>query len=681
MTSIILSYPQHLDLQGLAETTSQSLALLTPWVLLGESTKNSAVRRVSAAATKYIAAIKLGVSAAYTGFAVTQNIMFLTKSDLMMDEKELQHYLVGMLERARKARGNANKAFEAFREVRQEIFVITQDLQTELQLFGEQDASDEGIIKTPYSLNLSKMIYLESASGLSSITNLPRDLQEAVEVLVLFSQSTSAFASWWDWVMIEADPQIKSKPVEFEFHIDSLRDKEVVKRWGELRLQYTAYVQMVGKIEDANPRLFPLSSSGILSNDLYQQPSRGQTEQAEQRKLACFLSEDNAHSSSAIVLATQESGSQTPKNYFKCLCQSPSGPNVAQPDAGALTTTSSSQLLMTSGARPDQHCTTLSGSTTVKESHAYSSLASGVATQENGSQAPNDFKCLYQSPSDPNAAQPDASALTTTSSSQLIMTSGARPDQHCTTLSGHTTMKGSHAHSSSASGVVTQENKSQTPKDFNCLYQSPSDPNAAQPDAIALTTTSSSQLIMTSGARPEQHCKTLSGSTTVKGSQRVAPTEPRGFLEGLVKAGWSIKKALEKHTHMWMADAGGDVVCPNPEQAHLTKQGLDQGARQHQSFDTMNVFTGPESYVGYSFPDGRPQIIPGRATTGDKRYVILCKDLSWSSYISASVGSVQILEEKKCLLMLHFQCHPSPTHRFYSLAIKCKFLPIRGMSV
>ncbi|KAF8890825.1 hypothetical protein CPB84DRAFT_1784619 [Gymnopilus junonius] len=53
--------------------------------------------------------------------------------------------------------------------------------------------------------------------------------------------------------------------------------------------------------------------------------------------------------------------------------------------------------------------------------------------------------------------------------------------------------------------------------------------------------------------------------------------------------------------------------------------------------------------------------------------VIISEDLSKSSYMSASLSNVQVLEKNKCLLILQLQCHPSSHRRFTSLRIKWRF--------
>ncbi|KAF8153796.1 hypothetical protein B0H34DRAFT_676707 [Crassisporium funariophilum] len=171
----------------------QSLALLKPWTLLGKSTDNLVVQRVSAEAAQYVDAIKLGVSAAYSGFTATEEVVFLAESLPSNDPADLQRYL-------------------------------------------ECPSTDS------------------PATALNTLNTLPQDLQEVIEVLVRFADNTSDFAVWWDWVKIESDPQISNQPMEFR--LDFLRDKNVINRSRELRSQYTDYVQMVGETEDTDPHFF-----------------------------------------------------------------------------------------------------------------------------------------------------------------------------------------------------------------------------------------------------------------------------------------------------------------------------------------------------------------------------------------------------------------------------------------
>ena len=57
---------------------------------------------------------------------------------------------------------------------------------------------------------------------------------------------------------------------------------------------------------------------------------------------------------------------------------------------------------------------------------------------------------------------------------------------------------------------------------------------------------------------------------------------------------------------------------------------------------------------------------------------VLSHEISTSSYISASLAAVQILEKNKCLLILEFQCHTSSGRRFDHMTIKWNFRPVHG---
>uniref|UniRef100_A0A8H7XV97 Uncharacterized protein n=1 Tax=Psilocybe cubensis TaxID=181762 RepID=A0A8H7XV97_PSICU len=59
--------------------------------------------------------------------------------------------------------------------------------------------------------------------------------------------------------------------------------------------------------------------------------------------------------------------------------------------------------------------------------------------------------------------------------------------------------------------------------------------------------------------------------------------------------------------------------------------------------------------------------------------VIISEELSSTSYLSASLSTVQVLEPHRCLVILQFQCHPSPSRRFNALRIKWKLKSVRGV--
>lgn len=75
----------------------------------------------------------MGVSAAYSGFTVTEEVLFLASALPIEDHEDLQQYLVGMMDLAREARENANNAFQAFRNVRADIYDVSWS--TQLCLF------------------------------------------------------------------------------------------------------------------------------------------------------------------------------------------------------------------------------------------------------------------------------------------------------------------------------------------------------------------------------------------------------------------------------------------------------------------------------------------------------------------------------------------------------------------
>lgn len=87
---------------------------------------------------------------------------------------------------------------------------------------------------------------LKSSQHPSQTSNdFPKYRKEELDVLVQFGDYLSKYADWWDWIKVETDPTPSTKGQPVAFQLDSLIDPEAVKRWTQLRSQYTAYVQMV----------------------------------------------------------------------------------------------------------------------------------------------------------------------------------------------------------------------------------------------------------------------------------------------------------------------------------------------------------------------------------------------------------------------------------------------------
>ena len=82
--------------------------------------------RLSQQAEKYVDAIQLTVLAAYSGFTVTEDVLYLSTAiqDTIEDKEDLERYIMGMLALATQSRENSNKALEAFRDIRKELIGV-----------------------------------------------------------------------------------------------------------------------------------------------------------------------------------------------------------------------------------------------------------------------------------------------------------------------------------------------------------------------------------------------------------------------------------------------------------------------------------------------------------------------------------------------------------------------------
>ncbi|KAF4623298.1 hypothetical protein D9613_002301 [Agrocybe pediades] len=234
--SFTLTNPQDYDLQQLIQVTRESLALLKPWTVVKPSSdppkteQDTLVKGIALQASKYVAAIQMGVAAAYSGFTVTEEVLFLADLDTVEEEEDILQYLKGMNELANQARENANKAFEAFRNVRTDIYATVTKLNPEALDKNYKPAQRK-------------------------FPNLPLFKHADIETLAKFADQISAYANWWDRMKIETHPPFRSgQPVEE--YLAVFKDPTLIRRWKNLRAQYAAYVQMITEMEDADPHFF-----------------------------------------------------------------------------------------------------------------------------------------------------------------------------------------------------------------------------------------------------------------------------------------------------------------------------------------------------------------------------------------------------------------------------------------
>ncbi|KAF9555965.1 hypothetical protein CPC08DRAFT_109611 [Agrocybe pediades] len=244
--SFTLTNPQDCDLRQLIEITRESLALLKPWTVVKPSSdppkteQDTLVKGIALQASKYVAAIQMGVAAAYSGFTVTEEVLFLADLDTVEEEEDILQYLKGMNELANQARENANKAFEAFRNVRTDIYATVTKLNPEALDKNYKPAQRK-------------------------FPNLPLFKHADIETLAKFADQISAYANWWDRMKIETHPPFRRGQPVSEY-LAVFKDPTLIRRWKNLRAQYAAYVQMIAEMEDADPHFFTGSWRAQTSN-------------------------------------------------------------------------------------------------------------------------------------------------------------------------------------------------------------------------------------------------------------------------------------------------------------------------------------------------------------------------------------------------------------------------------
>ncbi|KAF8883876.1 hypothetical protein CPB84DRAFT_1827544 [Gymnopilus junonius] len=219
----ILAPPGTTNLKDLASSTLLVFDLLRPWCKSNYS--SPALQSIKTQAKSYMQALELSVVAAQHGFNIAEDALAFI--DLMdsCSEDERQDYLRRMLEIARLGENNAKEAHGRFRGVRVMLLQLIREAKMQP---SDEDCQDVG---TDPKLN---------------------ELEKGISTLEKFSTCISLYISWWNAISMSHISQSK-RLQQVVIKYNSLRARDVVQKWRNLRQEYVDYTDKIRQIQDADP--------------------------------------------------------------------------------------------------------------------------------------------------------------------------------------------------------------------------------------------------------------------------------------------------------------------------------------------------------------------------------------------------------------------------------------------
>ncbi|KDR78018.1 hypothetical protein GALMADRAFT_138176 [Galerina marginata CBS 339.88] len=222
---VILEAPPTPNLKQLADSTFLAFKLLRPWCELESDYSSIALNSIKCQAQAYVRAIDFSIMAAQHGFNIAEEVLNFASFIDEGTEVDRQEYLIGMLDIARRGEQNAVRSHNSFRDVRVKVFKLI------------QDATEE-------QTRLGKMSELD-------------DLKEGILVLENFSRCLSFYTSWWNLMkMTHTSNNARLGTVVVKYN--SLRCRDVVDKWRDVRRQYVDYTDKIKAIQDADPQFAKL---------------------------------------------------------------------------------------------------------------------------------------------------------------------------------------------------------------------------------------------------------------------------------------------------------------------------------------------------------------------------------------------------------------------------------------
>jgi len=261
------SPPDEFDAVALARSMDKALKILLPWCQLPNSYVSFTpqfvifleasysfefpfVGDIAALALSCVEAIKFSVVGARNGFAIVEETIILGDLNRNSTVDEHQSYLAGMLVLGKDFCKNAAEMVQRFRDVRSDIFevcclflccplVLTCSDQL-LRNVGPEHERVEfecSIHINGRSMSISLLLYRYAHLTLETLNN---GRQDGIGDLEEFANNMHTFATWWNWMKLEADSQ-DNRTQLIQVNYNPLRQEIVIRKWRELRKQYVAH--------------------------------------------------------------------------------------------------------------------------------------------------------------------------------------------------------------------------------------------------------------------------------------------------------------------------------------------------------------------------------------------------------------------------------------------------------
>ncbi|KAF9039877.1 hypothetical protein BJ165DRAFT_1530886 [Panaeolus papilionaceus] len=207
------------DVRDLATSTVRAHEVLKPWYSCKETRSEGALERVNTQVQRYIKALNDSMDAAACGFTIADHvIIYITKLKSGRDytEEQRAEYAEYILDYANQGHEKANSATNGFRGVRRKLKQAIEDTCPDRE-----------------SMETSMKIQIQA-------------LADGLGVLEQFEVSVTAYAEWWNFMLLRNDSLQKNPKIYF---ITVTRDI-AVEQWRLLQVQYNSYTLTLADVTE-----------------------------------------------------------------------------------------------------------------------------------------------------------------------------------------------------------------------------------------------------------------------------------------------------------------------------------------------------------------------------------------------------------------------------------------------